>query len=156
MNGYMAPEYAADGLFSVKSDVFSFGIILLEIVSGRKNVGFYNDVNASNLTGYAWNLWKEGGGFNLLDPSLQDSSSPTQILRCIHLALLCVQENAEDRPSMASVLVALESETLSLPTPGEPGFLRGRCPRGPLRRSPPSQTSTYSNNEITFSTFEGR
>ena len=48
----MAPEYAADGLFSVKSDVFSFGIILLEIVSGRKNVGFYNEESALNLTGY--------------------------------------------------------------------------------------------------------
>ncbi|KAL5999604.1 hypothetical protein ACLOJK_037889 [Asimina triloba] len=50
--GYMPPEYAADGLFSVKSDVFSFGIILLEIISGRKNTGFYNDENAYTLTGY--------------------------------------------------------------------------------------------------------
>ncbi|KAL5999621.1 hypothetical protein ACLOJK_037906 [Asimina triloba] len=154
--GYMAPEYAADGLFSMKSDVFSFGIILLEIVSGRKNVGFYNDENVLNLTGYAWHLWKEGGGFNLLDPSLRDSSNPTQVLRCIHLALLCVQENAEDRPTMASVLVALESEIVSLPTPGEPAFFRGRCPRAPLRCAPPSQTPTYSNNEITLSTLEGR
>ncbi|KAL5999620.1 hypothetical protein ACLOJK_037905 [Asimina triloba] len=150
MIGYMTPEYAADGLFSVKSDVFSFRIILLEIVSGRKNVGFHNDENVLNLTGY------EGGGFNLLDPSLRDSSSPTQVLRRIHLALLCVQENAEDRPTMASVLVALESETLGLPTPGEPAFLRGHCPRGHVRRSPPSQTPTYSNNEITLSTLEGR
>ncbi|KAL5999624.1 hypothetical protein ACLOJK_037909 [Asimina triloba] len=149
MHGYMAPEYAADGLFSMKSDVFSFGIILLEIVSGRKNVGFYNDENA-------WHLWKEGGGFNLLDPSLRDSSNPTQVLRCIHLALLCVQENAEDRPTMASVLVALESEIVSLPTPGEPAFFRGRCPRVPLQCAPPSQTPTYSNNEITLSTLEGR
>jgi hypothetical protein len=40
-SGYMSPEYALEGLFSIKSDVFSFGVLLLEIVSGKKNTGFY-------------------------------------------------------------------------------------------------------------------
>lgn len=50
-SGYMSPEYAMDGLFSVKSDVFSFGIMALEIISGKKNIGFYNPNRVSNLIG---------------------------------------------------------------------------------------------------------
>ncbi|ONI12978.1 hypothetical protein PRUPE_4G195300 [Prunus persica] len=52
--GYMAPEYAIDGLFSVKSDVFSFGILVLEVISGRKNKGFYHPNHSHNLIGHAW------------------------------------------------------------------------------------------------------
>lgn len=48
----MSPEYALDGLFSIKSDVFSFGVVLLEIVSGRRNTGFYQSEEALNLLGY--------------------------------------------------------------------------------------------------------
>jgi len=48
----MAPEYAMDGLFSIKSDVFSFGVLVLEIISGKKNRGFYNSDHELNLLGY--------------------------------------------------------------------------------------------------------
>lgn len=51
-SGYMAPEYAIDGLFSIKSDVFSFGIVILEIISGRRNTGFFHQEEASNLLGH--------------------------------------------------------------------------------------------------------
>ena len=51
-SGYMAPEYASDGLFSVKSDVFSFGILVLEIISGKKNRGFFQQDHNLNLTGH--------------------------------------------------------------------------------------------------------
>lgn len=48
----MSPEYALDGKFSIKSDVFSFGVVMLEIISGRKNTGFYNPKEVLNLLGY--------------------------------------------------------------------------------------------------------
>ncbi|KAK1556985.1 hypothetical protein Q3G72_015653 [Acer saccharum] len=66
--GYMSPEYAMEGRFSEKSDVFSFGVLLLEIVSGRKNTGFYHDEQSSSLLRYAWKLWNENNIFALIDP----------------------------------------------------------------------------------------
>ena len=48
----MSPEYALDGLFSIKSDVFSFGVVLLEIITGKKNTGFYQSKQAMSLIGY--------------------------------------------------------------------------------------------------------
>ncbi|KAK0586757.1 hypothetical protein LWI29_011742 [Acer saccharum] len=81
LSGYMAPEYAIDGIFSIKSDVFSFGILLLELVSGKKNRGFYHpDCNLS-LIGYAWKLWKEGRLLELIDPFLGESCNKSEAIR---------------------------------------------------------------------------
>ncbi|KAH0699832.1 hypothetical protein KY284_014047 [Solanum tuberosum] len=126
--GYMSPEYAMDGLFSVKSDVFSFGVLVLEIVTGKKNRGFYYQNNQLNLLGHAWRQWKEGSGSELLDPSFGESFSPSEVMRCIQVGLLCVQEQAEDRPNMATVVLMLGSESASLPQPKNPGFCLGRRP----------------------------
>ncbi|XP_024181134.1 G-type lectin S-receptor-like serine/threonine-protein kinase At4g27290 isoform X2 [Rosa chinensis] len=121
--GYMAPEYAADGLFSVKSDVFSFGILVLEIISGRRNKGFYDPDNSHNLIGNAWRLWNEGRPLELIDSWLESSCnlSEVEVLRCIEVGLLCVQHHPEDRPSMASVVIMLGSD-IALAQPKQPGF----------------------------------
>ncbi|XP_014524208.1 G-type lectin S-receptor-like serine/threonine-protein kinase At4g27290 isoform X2 [Vigna radiata var. radiata] len=120
--GYMAPEYAIYGLFSVKSDVFSFGVLMLEIVSGKKNRGFSHSNNSINLIGQAWRFWKETRPLDLLDSCMENSSVLSGALRCIHISLLCVQQHPEDRPNMSTVVVMLSSES-SLPQPKEPGFL---------------------------------
>ncbi|KAK7405175.1 hypothetical protein VNO78_06374 [Psophocarpus tetragonolobus] len=65
--GYMPPEYAARGHFSVKSDVFSYGVIVLEIISGKKNREFSDPENSNNLLGHAWRLWTENRALELLD-----------------------------------------------------------------------------------------
>ncbi|KAJ9700880.1 hypothetical protein PVL29_006287 [Vitis rotundifolia] len=124
--GYMAPEYAMEGLYSNKSDVFSFGVVLLEIITGRKNSGFHLSGMGLSLLSYAWQLWKEGKGLELMDPSLGDSCCPDEFLRCYHIGLLCVQEDAFDRPTMSSVIVMLRSESLSLRQPERPAFSVGR------------------------------
>nr|XP_011462045.1 PREDICTED: putative cysteine-rich receptor-like protein kinase 35 [Fragaria vesca subsp. vesca] len=90
--GYMSPEYVMVGNFSTKSDVYSFGVLMLEILSGRKNNSFYNDDRFINLVGYAWALWREGAGLGLMDPTIGDSCDKDQMLRCIHVGLLCVEE----------------------------------------------------------------
>ncbi|KAF9588228.1 hypothetical protein IFM89_008628 [Coptis chinensis] len=123
--GYMAPEYAMEGLFSVKSDVYSFGVLLLEIVSGKKNQ-YRHPEYSMNLIGYAWNLWREKRPLEFLDPSIRDSCSPSTVLRCIHVGLLCVQDSAMDRPIMSTVVLMLESDSAIVPMPRQPTFTMGR------------------------------
>ncbi|ONI01791.1 hypothetical protein PRUPE_6G158800 [Prunus persica] len=105
--GYMSPEYVMEGIFSIKSDVYSFGVLVLEIISGRRNSSFYIADHVLNIVGYAWELWKEGRGLELMDPTLKDSCTEDQLLRCFQVVLLCVEENAADRPSMSDVVSML-------------------------------------------------
>lgn len=70
----------------------------------------------------AWKNWREGTASNLIDTAL--SGGPrSDIMRCIHIGLLCVQKNVADRPTMASVALMLSSHSSSLPLPSQPGFL---------------------------------
>ncbi|KAJ1394187.1 putative serine/threonine-protein kinase [Sesbania bispinosa] len=150
--GYMAPEYATDGLFSVKSDVFSFGILLMEIISGKRSRGYYNQNHNQNLIGHAWKLWKEGRPLELIDKSLGDSCSLSQILHCIHISLLCVQQYPEDRPGMSCVLLMLVSE-FELPEPKQPGFFGKDSSEAD---SSTSKQQLSSTNEITITLLEAR
>ncbi|KAH9673669.1 Receptor-like serine/threonine-protein kinase SD1-8 [Citrus sinensis] len=151
--GYMAPEYATDGLFSVKSDVFSFGILVLEIVSGKRNRGLYNSDNKFNVIRHAWNLWNKGMPWQLIDACYQESCNPDEVIRCIHISLLCVQHHPEDRPSMPSVILMLGSDSV-LPQPKQPGFLVDRKSTGPDSSS--SKPESSSTNASTFTELEGR
>ncbi|KAK9225864.1 hypothetical protein WN943_010909 [Citrus x changshan-huyou] len=143
--GYMSPEYALDGFFSVKSDVFSFGVVVLEIISGKRNTGFYNSEQALSLLGYAWKLWQEGKALDMMDQKLHASSKPNEILKCINVGLLCVQEDPNDRPTMSDVVIMLGSEAMNLATPKRPAFV--------VRRGSSSSASSSnkpeSNNELT-------
>ncbi|OAY26071.1 hypothetical protein MANES_16G019100v8 [Manihot esculenta] len=153
--GYMSPEYAMDGLFSVKSDVFSFGVLVLEIVSGNKNRGFYHSNSELNLLGHAWRLWKEGKGMDLLDTSTGSSFSSSEVLRCIQVGLLCVQERAEDRPTMSSVVLMLSSETATMPQPKTPGFCLGRNPLE-TDSSSDKQDESFTVNQVTVTVLDAR
>lgn len=126
--GYMSPEYAMEGIFSEKSDVFSFGVLLLEIVSSRRNTSFYQNEHSLSLITYAWNLWKEGKGLELMDSTLSESCSPEEVMRCIHVGLLCVQEHVNDRPSMSNAVFMLGGET-ARPVPKQPAFTLEGSPR---------------------------
>ncbi|KZV20527.1 hypothetical protein F511_21041 [Dorcoceras hygrometricum] len=153
--GYMAPEYAMDGLFSVKSDVFSFGVLVLEIVSGKKNRGFYQTNNHLNLLAYAWGLYREGRALELKDSDSGKSYSASEVMRCIQVGLLCVQEHAEDRPNMSTVVLMLSSETASMPQPKNPGFCLGRRPlETDSSSSKPDESCTV--NQVTVTMVDGR
>ncbi|CAN1336731.1 Cysteine-rich receptor-like protein kinase 10 [Linum perenne] len=119
--GYMAPEYALHGMFSIKSDVFSFGVMVLEIVSGQKSYSFRHGSRMVDLLSYAWKNWTDGMYEHLIDPSLRNYSR-YEIERCIHIGLLCVQENPNDRPTMASVALMMTSSSMSLQLPSKPAF----------------------------------
>ncbi|MED6141252.1 hypothetical protein PIB30_101451, partial [Stylosanthes scabra] len=120
-HGYMPPEYAVHGKISVKSDVFSFGVLALEILSGKKNRDFSDPYHNLNLLGHSWRLWVEKKHLQLIDDSLSNTVDATEIMRCIHIALLCVQQSPEERPDMLSVVVMLTSDS-NLPKPKQPGF----------------------------------
>ncbi|WOG85363.1 hypothetical protein DCAR_0104551 [Daucus carota subsp. sativus] len=119
--GYMAPEYALEGHYSIKSDVFSFGVLLLEIISGKKNTGFYNS-DSLNLLGHAWKLWNDDRAVELMDPALGSPSSVYTLMRYINIGLLCVQGKPADRPSMSKIIPMLNSDLIPLPAPTEPAF----------------------------------
>ncbi|CAN1269191.1 G-type lectin S-receptor-like serine/threonine-protein kinase CES101 [Linum perenne] len=123
--GYMSPEYALHGVVSFKIDVFSFGVLLLEIVSGRKNNALYHPNEQSiTLIEYAWQLWNDGLGLQFVDQTLRDFNT-TNVMRCIQIGLLCVQYQATDRPTMSEVVTMLFNETLELLHPKEPTFFFG-------------------------------
>lgn len=147
----MPPEYAIDRICSVKSDVFSFGVLLLEIIAGKRNNEFlyYNEESLLfyvSLTNQVvlffsfflidqnalfffffeqiWKLWLEGKGLDIVDPVIVDSSStfrPSEVLRCIHIGLLCVQETKDNRPLMSSVMLMLTSDKTEMNQPERPG-----------------------------------
>ncbi|KAJ0872357.1 putative protein kinase RLK-Pelle-DLSV family [Helianthus annuus] len=120
--GYMSPEYAMQGLFSLKSDVFSFGILVLEIISGRKNNSYSNE-SSVNLIGHVWDLWKQEKPLMVVDSSLGDTFDAHEVLLCIHVGLLCVQELAADRPTMTDVAFMLSNHETMLPPPNQPAFI---------------------------------
>ncbi|KAF3654312.1 putative protein TOPLESS-like, partial [Capsicum annuum] len=125
--GYMAPEFAMEGAFSIKSDVFSFGVLMLEIVSGRRNTSLQQVDRSLNLIGHAWELWKEGCALELKDAALGDvCDNSKQLLRVIHVELSCVQENALDRPTTSEVISMLGNESMPLPDAKHPAFFTGR------------------------------
>ncbi|KAI9070576.1 hypothetical protein K1719_047463 [Acacia pycnantha] len=152
--GYMPPEYAMHGYFSDKSDVFSFGVMVLEIISGRKNRGFCDPHHRLNLLGHAWKLWIEKRPLDLMDEQLQDSIPSFELLRCIQVGLLCVQQRPEDRPNMSTVVLMLNGEK-SLPNPGEPGFYDGRDNQT-LADSIARSSGECSINEVSNSTLAPR
>lgn len=144
--GYMSPEYAIDGKFSVKSDVFSLGVLLLEIVSGKRNRGFNHPDHHHSLLGHAWLLWNEDKSLELMDTCLKDSCVESEVQRCIQVGLLCIQKLPEDRPAMLTVVSMLGSEGGVLPMPKEPGFF--------IERS--SVDQLYTNDVATITILEAR
>ncbi|EEF43945.1 conserved hypothetical protein [Ricinus communis] len=145
--GYIAPEFVRRGHFSVKSDVFSFGVLILEIASGQKNNDFRIGEEEEDLRTYAWRNWNEGTALNLIDPALTVGSR-SEMLRCIHIGLLCVQENETERPTMAQIITLLSSHSVTLAVPLRPAFFM----HGELRMGTQSSSENNgSRNEMSIS-----
>ncbi|VAI79337.1 unnamed protein product [Triticum turgidum subsp. durum] len=113
--GYKAPEYASRGVYSVKTDVFSFGVLVLAIISGRKNTILEKQGDTvGDLVRYAWHMWKDQRLHELVDPSLGNGYEIAEITRCAQMALLCAQEDPADRLTMTDVATMLNFESMSL------------------------------------------
>ncbi|XP_071934960.1 G-type lectin S-receptor-like serine/threonine-protein kinase At4g27290 [Coffea arabica] len=154
--GYMSPEYVTKGLYSTKSDVFSFGVLVLEIVSGRKNRDFHHPEHNHNLLGHAWKLWSEGNACQLIDEVMEESFSVSEVERCIQVGLLCGQQHPEDRPTMSIALSMLNSETALLPQPKRPGFYSERTANETEDSMDKQQQQHPATNDMTITLSEGR
>lgn len=149
--GYMSPEYAMDGVFSTKSDVFSFGVLLLEIISGKKNRTVYqgDDGQHINLPSLAWKLREDGSTEQFVDKTIKSTCSDyNEVERFIQIGLLCVQEFAIDRPAIKEVIIMLSSETSSLPKPLRPGFSSLRTAVIPDDNSQRQHTGTTTRTDV--------
>lgn len=121
--GYMSPEYVMRGQYSIKSDVFSFGILVIEIVTGQKNNGHYFDEQNEDVVSIVWKHWSEGTLAEIIDDSLGRNYSETEVLKCVNIGLWCLQQNPMDRPTMSDVMVMLnDDDTSSLPAAAKPTF----------------------------------
>ncbi|KAI4341040.1 hypothetical protein MLD38_025814 [Melastoma candidum] len=117
--GYMAPEYVGNGHISTKCDVYSYGVLVLEIVTGRRNSSYAESINLPN---HAWRQWTNRMPLEILDPSLGEQWPRDNILKCIQIGLLCTQDSASDRPTMSEVVLMLNSYTIKNPAPKRPAF----------------------------------
>ncbi|KAJ4801489.1 cysteine-rich RECEPTOR-like kinase [Rhynchospora pubera] len=151
--GYMAPEYAIHGTVSTKVDIFSFGVLILEIITGRSNSSF-SSTSAGNLLNYAWEHWTNGAATELIDPCLShEPNTNHEIVRCINIALLCVQERPNERPNIFSVNLMLTRKRMQIPPPSKPAFVLGETSvedRDMELSSNSTSTSSvkYSINEV--------
>ena len=144
------------GQFSVKTDVFSFGVLVIEIITGKRNNngGSNGDEDAEDLLSWVWRSWREDTILSVIDPSLT-AGSRNEILRCIHIGLLCVQESAATRPTMATVSLMLNSYSFTLPTPLRPAFVLESVVI-PSNVSSSTEGLQMSSNDVTVSEFSPR
>ncbi|CAM0874029.1 unnamed protein product [Alopecurus aequalis] len=160
--GYMAPEYVVLGHVSVKLDVYSFGVLVLEIVTGRKNSDMFDSVaeESTTLLNFVWDHWQKETPLETMDRSLDRENTEKEALKCIHLGLLCLQENPADRPTMLDVLVMLHSDASSFAAPSKPAFTLayGELSSGSVPADPGTQRgeAVPSVNGMSVSEFQPR
>ncbi|EXB90894.1 Cysteine-rich receptor-like protein kinase 10 [Morus notabilis] len=157
-NGYMAPEYVMHGHLSVKADVFSFGVLVLELISGQRNSSFNLSVDAQSLLDWAYKLYKKGKSLDILDAVLAPTAVTEQVAMCIQIGLLCTQGDPTLRPTMHRVVVILSKKPSNLEEPTRPGVAgtRYRRSRRPGALSSTAGTSGESNlSDSSFNTNTG-
>lgn len=108
--GYLAPEYFMYGKVNEKTDMYSFGVVLLELISGRKPINSNNPKGHESLVMWARPLMAEGAMEELVDPLLEYSYDKNEMKRMIHSATLCVRKASQLRPRMSRILKILRGE----------------------------------------------
>ncbi|XP_057848708.1 probable LRR receptor-like serine/threonine-protein kinase At1g56140 isoform X1 [Cryptomeria japonica] len=122
--GYLAPEYALRGHLTEKADVFSFGVVALEVASNRSHEDRNLPDEMVYLLDLAWQLYEEGRLLDLVDTSVLSTYSAEEVIRVIHVALLCTQATPTQRPSMSQVVAMLGGAMEINPPQCRPGYIK--------------------------------
>lgn len=154
-NGYMAPEYLTHGHLSEKADVFSFGVVVLELITGQKNSRFNRDPQCRSLLEWVYKLYKKQSCMEIMDPTIVSSVDPEQLVMCIQIGLLCVQSEPKSRPDMSRVVLLVSKKPSILEEPERPGHPGSRYTRPhphphPHRPTPSSSASASSGVSQSF------
>ncbi|XP_042440657.1 cold-responsive protein kinase 1-like [Zingiber officinale] len=156
--GYTAPEYAIRGQLSEKVDTYSYGVVVLEIISGRK----CNDIKLEPVTQYllewAWKLYERDQLLEMVDETLDPSEySPEEVKKIIKIALLCTQATVAARPTMSEIVVLLLNQTDDALQPTRPTFIdaSSRVHGDHASSSSTGSSSTsHGTSNATFSTLQ--
>ncbi|CAN6458281.1 unnamed protein product [Victoria cruziana] len=106
--GYCAPEYASTGQLTVKSDIYSFGVVLLELITGRRAVDTTKHADEQNLVTWAQPLFRDQKRIpELADPTMEGKYSASSLKQAVAVAAMCLQEEASTRPYISDVVTAL-------------------------------------------------
>ncbi|RCV27608.1 hypothetical protein SETIT_5G337800v2 [Setaria italica] len=164
--GYLSPEYAYYGHVSTKSDMFSFGVIVLEILTGRRNTSpssAEEDGSGNNLLSYVWEKWRRGSVADIVDASLGGQYARAEALACAQVGLLCVQKDPGARPDASAVVLMLDGHSAIQQRPSRPAFCSGTrsmsaaSSRGNgVRYGRRSATDPVSENGLTVSELKPR
>ncbi|XP_006396893.2 putative cysteine-rich receptor-like protein kinase 33 [Eutrema salsugineum] len=147
--GYISPEYMMHGQFSMKSDVYSFGVLVLEIISGKRNSNFHEiGDSGKTLVTHAWRHWRNGSPLELVDAEIGGNYHSNEVIRCIHIALLCVQTDPEQRPSLLTISGMLNSDTITLPVPQSPVYEGLEMGLPPITSVPVSTNDSLINDLV--------
>ncbi|KAM7484213.1 hypothetical protein LguiA_000222 [Lonicera macranthoides] len=157
--GYMAPEYVVRGKLTEKADVYSFGVLLIEVICGRRNNAFSE--SPFSILQTVWNLYGTGRLIEAVDPKLEGNFQENEASSLLQIGLLCAQASAELRPSMSNVVKMLV-EMHDIPKPEQPPFLNSSSGeispfnKGGTYYSQPDSNTQSSGNSITQSWIEPR
>ncbi|KAK4253497.1 hypothetical protein QN277_010161 [Acacia crassicarpa] len=121
--GYLAPEYAMRGHLTEKADVFSFGVLALEIVSGRPNSDSSLEGEKMYLLEWAWQLHENDSILELVDPRLSKGFNEEEVKRIVGISLLCTQSSPSLRPAMSRVVAMLSGDIEVSSVTSKPGYL---------------------------------
>ncbi|XVF61712.1 hypothetical protein PTKIN_Ptkin08bG0152600 [Pterospermum kingtungense] len=153
--GYVAPEYAMRGHLTEKADIFSFGIVALEILSGRPNINYSLDADKVCLLEWAWALYENNQSLDLLDPSLVEFDE-NEALRLVRVALLCTQGSSTMRPCMSRVVSMLAGDIEMSGDMTRPSYLSDWDFKDLTRSSTREDTQISTVSPDISDLFEGR
>ncbi|XP_073007285.1 cold-responsive protein kinase 1-like [Typha latifolia] len=148
--GYTAPEYAIRGELSEKADIYSFGVLVLEVISSRRNTDLTLPNEMQYLPEYAWKLYKRSKIIDLVDPALQvDGIIKEDVLQVCHVAMLCLQSLPNLRPPMSEIVAILTCKREPIHHPVKPTFLNRK------HRTDTNTSCESASNVLSPSSFAG-